>query len=269
MVDPGTGPERGCRRPDVAALRRRRSARPLSPGERHAVLRRPAALVRLQRVPCCCVTSGWVSRRIREVLDGHDDAPAALRPRTSNCWTTSGGNLRGTSGGAQRPARNGKGEGTHGRRSLRRFRSHAVPRRGDRAGGARTRSATATAGGAAWPRTNVADGSTGPSNCPRTRYRAARPGWTRVRPRGPESSLVVTLSGCPRSPGTPGSAAAEGISREYVLGLADMYVADERFAATSRRARRCRVRSRHAAPIRVSEEASGQLRWSRTEPARS
>jgi len=33
-------------------------------------------------------------------------------------------------------------------------------------------------------------------------------------------------------PGTPGYGTAEGISREYVLGLADMYVADERFAAT-------------------------------------
>ena len=52
-------------------------------------------------------------------------------------------------------------------------------------------------------------------------------------PAGPEARELARrhVEWLSSIPGTPGFGSPEGISREYVLGLADMYVADERFAA--------------------------------------
>ncbi|MFD6884790.1 MerR family transcriptional regulator [Rhodococcus sp. NPDC060084] len=54
-----------------------------------------------------------------------------------------------------------------------------------------------------------------------------------VDPAGPEARELARrhVEWLSSIPGTPGYGTPEGISREYVLGLADMYVADERFAA--------------------------------------
>lgn len=52
-------------------------------------------------------------------------------------------------------------------------------------------------------------------------------------PRGPEAQDLARrhVEWLASIPGTPGYGTAEGSPRDYVLGLADMYVADERFAA--------------------------------------
>lgn len=52
-------------------------------------------------------------------------------------------------------------------------------------------------------------------------------------PAGPEARELARrhVAWLSSVPGTPGYGTPEGIGREYVLGLADMYVADERFAA--------------------------------------
>ncbi|MEU5841275.1 MerR family transcriptional regulator [Rhodococcus sp. NPDC047139] len=52
-------------------------------------------------------------------------------------------------------------------------------------------------------------------------------------PAGPEAQELARrhVEWLASIPGTPGHSTPEGSSREYVLGLADMYVEDERFAA--------------------------------------
>lgn len=59
---------------------------------------------------------------------------------------------------------------------------------------------------------------------------AARSG---LDPAGPEAQELARrhIAWLSSVPGTPGHGTAEGSPREYVLGLADMYVADDRFAA--------------------------------------
>ncbi|NLV80206.1 MAG: MerR family transcriptional regulator [Rhodococcus sp.] len=59
---------------------------------------------------------------------------------------------------------------------------------------------------------------------------AARAG---LDPAGPEAQDLARrhIEWLASVPGTPGYGTAEGSPREYVLGLADMYVADDRFAA--------------------------------------
>ncbi|MCR8692983.1 MerR family transcriptional regulator [Rhodococcus pyridinivorans] len=59
---------------------------------------------------------------------------------------------------------------------------------------------------------------------------AARAG---LDPAGPEAQDLARrhVAWLSSVPGTPGGGTAEGSPREYVLGLADMYVEDERFAA--------------------------------------
>ncbi|MEE2030767.1 MerR family transcriptional regulator [Rhodococcus chondri] len=56
---------------------------------------------------------------------------------------------------------------------------------------------------------------------------------TGLDPSGPEAQHLARrhVEWLTSVPGTPGYGTPEGSSREYVLGLADMYVADERFAA--------------------------------------